>query len=516
MTTVVLGLDGASFELVDRWREAGDLPTLDRLVTEGIAGDLQSCLPPVTCPNWRAYATGLNPGKLGVFWWEAIDRSERTITPTSDRSQFDGREYWTLLDGQTAVVNLPTSYPPPQIDGLYVAGGPGADQRGYTQPSELEADLTDQYGYQIHPEKLSLLSRDDPDSPCVEEIYQLIDQRFDLLIDLVRSGDYQHIHATVFYLNVLQHFYWDHDVVREAWQRIDDRLAELLSSEELETLFVMSDHGSNEIRTTFHVNTWLEQEGYLTTSGGGTELLSRVGLTRERIRPIVGRLGLEWWVRRLLPQHVQELLPDSEGRVSKAAKAHVIDWDDSVAVASGQGPVYILAQDPAERQDLRAELATKFEALTDASGEAVIETAHPGEEVYDGPYVSAGPDLLLSQAPNVHIEGAIGGDAVFTAPETWRGENKETGLFLAHGDGIGSGTVPGDLHILDLAPTLLHFHGEPVPTAMDGSVRTELFDPDSPAATRTVETVELNREGPTASGPASNAVADRLTDLGYL
>jgi predicted AlkP superfamily phosphohydrolase/phosphomutase len=121
MTTLVLGLDGASFELLGPWMEEGALPNLQRLAERGVAEDMQSCLPPVTCPNWQCYATGTNPGKLGVFWWEAVDREASEVRNTSGAGQFDGRHYWTLLDGDAAVVNLPTSYPPPEIDELPAA-----------------------------------------------------------------------------------------------------------------------------------------------------------------------------------------------------------------------------------------------------------------------------------------------------------------------------------------------------------------------------------------------------------
>ena len=143
MTTVVLGLDGAAFELIDDWIDSGDLPNLKRLTTEGAAMDMQSWLPPVTCPNWRCYASGVNPGKLGVFWWEQINRESQSIEATSSSEQFDGGEYWDLLDGKVSVINFPTGSPPSEVNGEFIAGGPDCDQTGYTYPSELEDQLRD-------------------------------------------------------------------------------------------------------------------------------------------------------------------------------------------------------------------------------------------------------------------------------------------------------------------------------------------------------------------------------------
>ncbi|WP_424017698.1 alkaline phosphatase family protein [Halorientalis pallida] len=516
MTTVTLGLDGGSFELIEPWLREGDLPNVERIRSEGTGGDMRSCLPPVTCPNWQCYATGRNPGKLGVFWWEAVDRTRQEIRNTSAIDNFDGQPFWNRLDGDVAVLNLPTSYPPPAIDGIHVAGGPGAEQTGFTTPESLEATLKAEYDYQVHPEQISLLSKDDPDSPCVDEIYELIDQRFDVLLAELASGDYEYVHLTVFYLNMLQHFYWDDEVVKDAWRRIDARIGDLLAADELDRLLIMSDHGSNEIRTEFHINTWLEREGYLVTTDSTTDWLSRLGVTRERVRPLLGKLGIEWWLRRFVPDRVQDMLPAADGRIKKSGKESVVDWDRSTAVASGQGPLYVLAKDPSERERIREELVEALGGLTDDSGNPVIREALPASAVYDGPHVADGPDVVLRQAPNVHVDGSIGADDVFGEPETWRGENKETGLFMAYGDEFVTDMFPDDMHILDIAPTVLHLHGEAVPSALDGTVRTELFAPDSEPANRDPTRVSIREQSDRTTPADAGGVSDRLEDLGYL
>ena len=43
---LVIGLDGASFDLIRPWLENGDLPCLSRLYREGLHGTLASVVPP--------------------------------------------------------------------------------------------------------------------------------------------------------------------------------------------------------------------------------------------------------------------------------------------------------------------------------------------------------------------------------------------------------------------------------------------------------------------------------------
>lgn len=517
MTTLVLGLDGASFELLDPWIKSGRLPTLARLKDEAVTTDMESALPPVTCPNWQAYATGTNPGKLGVFWWERIDTDAREIVQTSSSDDFHGTHYWRYLNGDSAIVNLPTSYPPPPIDGMHVAGGPGADQSGYATPFGIEERLESEYGYAVHPERLGELSWDTPESPCVEEIYDLIETRFDVVADLLSSGDYELVHLTIFYINVLQHFFWNGEPTRHAWELIDEHLGDLLAAGHADTVFLLSDHGSTPIDVSFRINAWLEAEGYLATETGVGDVLHAAGVTRERVRPILASLGIEWWLRRYVPRRVQTMLPAADGSVTKSAKASAIDWDNTRAIASGQGPLYVVATDPTERRQIRDELQKRLEGLTH-DGIQILSAVHNAEDIYDGPYLDRGPDLVLDQAPGIHIAESLGGQrAIFDRPEAWRAENKTTGLFAAYGDSIDPMAELTDMHILDVAPTILHLHGQDVPSDVDGRVRMDLFADGSAPARRPVRTREPLHVGENGNPDAvESGVTERLEDLGYL
>jgi predicted AlkP superfamily phosphohydrolase/phosphomutase len=513
VSTVVLGLDGAAFELIRPWIEDGSLPTFRRLESEGVATDMESCLPPVTCPNWQCYATGTNPGRLGVFWWERVDTEDHQIGSTSTQGQFDATHYWQYLDGEVAVVNLPTSYPPPEVDGVHIAGGPGAQQSGYTNPADVESSLESAYDYKVHPQHMGELSADDVENPCIDEIYALIDSRFDVLERYLSEGRFELIHVSVFYINVLQHFYWDHGVTKRAWERIDERVSDLLAGEELDTLFVMSDHGSNEIEREFRINDWLREEGYLEVTESVTDLLYRAGITKERIRSILSTFGVERTLRQIVPTRLQHVLPAADGGVDKTAKAGLIDWEASVAMGSGQGPLYVLAGDERRRREVQTELIERLDGLSHR-GRTIVEEAVPAREVYDGPYLDTAPAIVLRQAPRVHIDGSVDRDRdPFGEPTRWRGENKQTGLFVAHGESVDPDATPSEMNILDIAPTVLHRHGAAIPDVMDGTVRTELFETDSEPGSRRPE-FRAPLEETSATTTEEADVTDRLSDLG--
>ena len=517
MTTVVLGLDGAGFELLDNWL-GEPLENIQKIKQEGITADLRPCYPPVTCPNWQCYAKSMNPGKLGVFWWEHIDTESRGIQNTSSATDFDGTFFWDYLQKPRAILNIPTSYPPTETNGVHVAGGPGAEQTNYTSPAEFETRLSNDYDYKVHPDNLSLLDKDVPYNDCIQEIQELIDTRFDVLIDLVKSGEYEFIHMSIFYINMLQHFYYDHEVVRETWNVIDEQIGELLELTEIDNLFLMSDHGSNRVETWFRINSWLEQEGYLVRERGVSDWLDTIGLTRERVRSVLGGLGIEWWARQLTPERIQRRLPDSEGSVDRSAKADLIDWDQSQAIASGQGPLYILEDDPAEREKISKELRKKLPQIRSPSGNTVCQDIWQAEDIYDGPHVATGPDLVVEQAPGVHIDGGIGAEEVFASDYKWLGENSMRGIFMAIGDDIAEEFGAERIRITDLGPTILHLHDQPIPGQMDGTVLTDIFDSNSDVAHRNPERSENLQPSihDTGTERTDSKVSERLEDLGYL
>lgn len=64
---VIIGLDGATFTILNPLLEEGLLPNIAGLIKEGSHGILMSTLPPMAAPAWASFMTGVNPGKHGRF-----------------------------------------------------------------------------------------------------------------------------------------------------------------------------------------------------------------------------------------------------------------------------------------------------------------------------------------------------------------------------------------------------------------------------------------------------------------
>ncbi len=120
---VVIGLDGATFDLLRPWTDLGYLPNLRHLIDHGAHGVLKSTVPWVAAPAWVSFATGKNPGKHGCYDFAMPTGSLSHYRLVTSRD-IPGKTFSELLSEQgirSTLINLPVSYPP-RIEGPVIAG----------------------------------------------------------------------------------------------------------------------------------------------------------------------------------------------------------------------------------------------------------------------------------------------------------------------------------------------------------------------------------------------------------
>ena len=489
MKVIIVGLDGAGFELIDRWLNKGSLPNISKIKQNGVWADMKSVLPPVTSPNWKCYSTGKNPGKLGIFWWENINWRERKVYYPSAR-KFQNKELWDYIGEagmKVIVTGMPTTYPPKTVKGILISGGPDAEESNFTYPPEIEEELK-KHSWQNHPQTPFAVDK----HKRSQEIHQIIDMGFKTASALADKHNPDFLQATTFHINNLHHFLWDSPETAQAWDIIDKHIGSFI--EQGCDLIIMSDHGSNKIEHVFNINTWLQQEGYLKLKPNLTSILYHMGITQQNLIKIVSKLRISRLVQKLAPKRLYREIPSASGEVTKEAKTNKVNWQSSKAFASGQGPIYLNPENR-DNDKLKEDLKRKLESLVEpTTGAKIIDHVYAKEEIYCGKYLAEAPDLIVDQAKSVHIPGGIGQKDVFDSPQRWQAENKKFGIFMAYGPNIKPAGKTDNVSILDLAPTILHLLNIPIPQDMDGRVLTEIFKKDSEPSKRQVTYVKMDEQ----------------------
>ncbi len=535
---LVLGLDGATFSILEPMVGRGRLPNLARLMSEGACGVLESTLPPVTIPAWPSMMTGKNPGKLGYY--DFLRRQGYGVEPNG--YCYEGHApLWKILNRygvKTGVMNLPGTYPPDEVDGFMVSGMLTPSKRSpYSYPTTLGADLDVKVQeYEIDVPQWQYFD----EVVFVKDLYKVTEKRAraaEYLIEEIPCDFYMIVFTSS---DRLQHVMWDQPEVVEAyWEwldRIVGRILGLFGDET--TVFVVSDHGFGPLERTFFVNEWLRKkkllrvrrkinERALVKVGRLFERLYRFLGERELVRPIVGLLnrlvGFDMIQRYTYAYLSSERL---EGRVNwRKTKAfscvHTPHFGHIYVNMRGKMRRGRVSRD--ERQTLQDAILEELKSLPDSDGGVGPRVeAYRAEDIYSGPHVGEAPDIVfLLDGGRCEVDAKVGEGRIFArgAPFTgWKGTHTMDGVFIAWGPGIKPGHRLQKATILDVAPTVLRVFGIPPQRDMDGTALEEIFSEDAffPEL-EAVEASELERkEEAGLSEEEKELIEERLRRLGYI
>ena len=315
---LILGLDGATFDLLDPLMEAGDLPFLRTLAGQGVKAPLTSVYPAKTIPAWYSFATGLDPGELGIFGFTEPDGAPgQSRLVHSFRPSEAIWDRLSRLGRRVGVVNFPlhTGYP---VHGFILPGMFSATSP--TFPSGLRAEVEGEIGG-AYPSELPVFKEAERDA-WVAEATRSIEQRGRAAAALAARHHPDFLFALFRETDRVQHQLWselDRPVdqipadLRAFFRSVDTACAAIdrafRASGGPAVTFVISDHGHGKIESDFLTNRWLIEEGFL-----------------------VFKNAPDTWSRRLfakvLPrvQHwplVQRVSPRIAGFLSKGRGAHL-------------------------------------------------------------------------------------------------------------------------------------------------------------------------------------------------
>jgi predicted AlkP superfamily phosphohydrolase/phosphomutase len=552
MRVLIIGIDGADPDLFQRWKQ--DLPHLRRLADQGAFGPLKSTLPPLTVPAWYVFATGKQPGNLGIFGFARPVPHSYQFVP-ANLASCSSPALWDLLSAagqRVGVFNMPGVFPPQPVNGFLVSSSldtpPNDGRLIFTYPPELSRQLDRLVGgYELasstHVERAN-------EDTMIRERHRVHHKHAEALLHLASREVWDVLIAVFDITDRIGHQMWKHhdpshpqhdplrsptyaDAIKEAYKAVDyevGRLSALAGEDAL--IVVMSDHGFGPQHKTFRLNEWLRQRGYLCIDPAYTTIkrswFHRLG------KFVVGLNEQKKWFRRItkplrgstLARHLRSRQARLEPAIPLSSVE--VDWTRTIAYSfnhhairinlKGREPLGIV--EPGEHYDtVVKDIITELRSLRDPwTGEPAASRLLKREDAYEGTFLAEAPDLLVfMDGIRTPITPDLAADGPFDLIPLGTGHHRPHGILLVSGSGIRPGPIT-TASLADLLPTILHVLDLPIPADLDGTVLTDLFEPTSSYALRQARYVQAKTKAVSDfvySDAEEKAINEHLRGLGY-
>ncbi len=512
---VVIGLDGATMDIIGPMIEKGELPNIGGFVKEGVYGNLRSTIHPTTPHAWSSFMTGKNAGKHGIF--DFTERKPGTYEVRLVNGSYrDGESLWRMLgdrERKVIVINVPFTYPAEEVNGILISGldAPGIDSN-FAYPSHIYDDIVKNVGrYDL---RGTFPIGKTKKWYSVERLEAVVQNRSDVTRYLMKNYDWDFLMVVFGSTDHVQHMFWRYmdekrkgkrgpeideygDIIPHTYRLVDRAVGEILAcTDDDTTVILMSDHGGGSIKSIVYLNKWLEDEGLLKFKEPAESTYS--SLAHDML--FYGLKKARFLMKRFLPSRVKGLLkilfPGLKDRAESFLYFSKIDWPNTKAYAYGMyGNINInlKGREPlgtvnpgSEYEELRKHIITRLKALRDpADGSLVVDEVYRKEDLFHGEHSDKAPDLLVAWKDYAYFSRVTMDrreDTVFgslfnidSSDFEYSGTHRLDGIFFCKGTDIRKGLGIEGARILDVTPTILHIMGLPVPEDMDGRVLEEIF-----------------------------------------
>lgn len=448
---LVVGFDGATWDLINPLVEQGILYTFKKLMKESAWGHMKSTIPPMTIPAWVSMFSGLAPETLCMFdFMKLTIKDNRIHSRLYSSHDFKGRLLWDLVSQKgitSLVLNIPGTYPPYPIRG-HLIGLELTPLESCTYPEELEDILNKEHDLakikelqtHLHKGESYALSITEAEEKKILEIVTSFSRTFSYDIIFVRFGIPDHV----------SHYSIKDEAMKKCHLLMDTMLNHILHTIEYDYVILVSDHGIKKEDTVFYINRLLEEVGVLKTNLMNTVVTTPASIFSE----LMGETLTKTLYKKIFG--LKERL-DPQTRSSFVTEKLNMDKTTAFAYSAGPShfcPLYIT----------RPEVKDRVVEILKGADTYIrdIHVLNCGPSALVESYYAMSPLTIFKKklAKKIHWVHSL------------------RGLFLIQGPGIKKGTHV-DCTICDITPTILHILGLPIPDDLDGRVMTELFEESS-------------------------------------
>jgi predicted AlkP superfamily phosphohydrolase/phosphomutase len=509
----VIGVDGATFDVILPLVEKGELPNFQRMMKEGTWGELESVIPPSSGPAWSSFQTGKRPGNHGVF--DFITKKSNSYEMVYINStNVKGPRLWDVLGDyglKSCVINVMVTYPPHPMKGFLLTGGLTPKGRNFAYPESLAKEIEDKFGAYRMWGVGGITLTEGGEEKFINGYFANEMRRMEIARYLMKEKEWDFFMVMLESADPLQHELWKYideshprfdpdapEYVKHAipnfYKEVDTFLGEMFQTLPKDsTILIMSDHGFGPLNRFFLVNNFLMEIGMLKLKRAIHSRIKKLvfdRITLERLYRLARKVGMD--------RAAKYFRGGTKGKMlsTLAPSFADIDWGKTKAFAIGaSGHIYLnvegrepegIVEPGQEYYRVRDLIIKKLLSVTDPkTGLNAVEKVLAGEELHRGRFAQKAPDISFLPArgfSTLHREQFVSPSTFIDSPSC--GTHRINGIMLLFGPDINSNKQTKEAKIFDLAPTILHLFGLPIPEDMDGRVLKEIFRQGSEPAKR--------------------------------
>ena len=542
---IVIGLDGATFDIINPMIKEGELSTFKKIMKNGCYGTLKSTPVPVSASAWSSFITGLNPGGHRIFgFFKPVENGYRvTVTNSTDRK---GIEIWDALkkSGKTCgAVNIPLTYPAKNINDFMISGfpSPKIDEKSVKPKALLETLQKNLRDLSTQPQIFwSKGNEEEYIEDCYrrwdveEKMYHLLKrEKCDVFIFVFKITD--DISHGLWKCIDSSHPFHDakagelKDKVLDIYRRADKVLSDVIGRMDSDTiLIVMSDHGFGPVHSTVYLNNWLMKMGYIKLKNDFVTrlklFLHKSGFNAANLFIMARKLGAE---NRIIKKAFSPRKRTRKISGKLLLSFNDVDWSKTKAYCrGGYGEIYVnmKGREPSgiveegEYEELVKELISKLRDLRDPrNNNQMFGEPVAGRDLFRGEYKNEGPDIVFSdQLEYITLMfPEFASNKLVTESLLYRsGEHRPYGIFMAYGSDIAHGEIK-NANIIDLTPTILYYTGSKIPEEMHGRILKGIFSPEILEKEEVFEEIEEKEKESVVTKEEEEEIMKRLRNLGY-
>lgn len=515
---LLIGLDAADRELVERWADDGHLPNIAQLRESGVWGSLDTTADTVHVSAWPSIYSGVTPDEHGLYHAYVMREGEQA--PVRPRPEDCPVPFlWKLLDEngkKSIIMDAFLTCPLRDFNGIQIV-----DWGSWTwfsgqeiTPKAIKDEIQQKFG--AYPaenhSQIGMTPLADPVG-FRNRLIKGVEKKAEVARWLMDSQPWDFFLLVFGECHAAGHYYWhyqDEDYVAypdkcdeklrtallDIYKGIDASIGELAAAAGPDvSVMVVSGDGMGPNYSASHLLPDVLERMKLMNAGTESEE-AEPGDSKKHGQSFASRL------RNLVPKSFRAMvskyiLPRSiNERLSLHWKTADIDWASTRAFLidnANEGFVRVNLKnrepegivEPDEYHDICRSIGDVAESMINPeNGMPVASEVHKTVDLYSGPCVVNMPDIIVNWDPDAKVTTRVevpglgtieSPNAGYEVTPYYTGNHRGNAFIIASGRGIEPTSELDNGSILDLAPTILNHFGIAVPDYMDGTVQSKLL-----------------------------------------